>query len=262
MNYLPLPNKVYKYKNAESALETLREQVIFLPSISQFNDPFDCKIPIDFGVMADNEELQRQFSAKFLVDPDTPLDKRSEIVDRILANGRIKDVENLGKMEEARIRKMEEVFAVFCLSVVPNNLLMWAHYADSHKGICIGFNPTRLIEAINPTWVGPVRYSLEYPKLSVLDQPETMLEILLFNKSIDWFYEKEIRYVKNSTNGGCKIQIPVETIEEIHLGCLATRGTEKEVRRIRAEKYPFAKIIKYEKDKLAFRLRSKESLEM
>ncbi len=157
-------------------------------------------------------------------------------------------------MEESRLRKMEEVFGVFCLSAISDNLLMWSHYADSHKGICVGFNPQKLIDSICPTWVAPIQYSFEYPKISILEHPEQILEILLFNKSIDWHYEKEIRYVKNTIDGGCEIKIPVDTIEEIYLGCLVDADTEHSVMEIMTSKYPHARIIRYKKNELTFKL--------
>lgn len=37
-------------------------------------------------------------------------------------------------------------YGVFCASSDCNNELLWAHYADSHKGICIGFDAKKLEE--------------------------------------------------------------------------------------------------------------------
>lgn len=254
MDLIPLPDKVYKYRSTEAAIEILEEQIIYLPSVSMFNDPFDCKIPMNFEEMSENEELQRQFAEKFLIAPNIPQGKRKEEIDRIIAKGNIKDKEKLRKMEEARVRKMEEVFGVFCLSIIPDNLLMWSHYADSHKGICLGFNPEKLIDAITPTWVAPITYSFDYPKISVLEHPEQILEIMLFNKSVDWHYEKEIRYVKNTENGGCEIKISADAIEEIYLGCLTSEETQNKVMQIRTQKYQHVKVSKFNKDKLNFRL--------
>ena len=254
MNFLPLPDKVYKYRSAESAIELLIEQTIYLPSVSKFNDPFDCKIPMNFVEMADDEQLQRLFIEKFLIHEDTPLDKRIEKVETILADGKIKNKETLHKMEESRISQMEKVFGVFCTSVISDNLLMWSHYGDSHRGICIGFNPMKLIDVINPTWVAPVSYSFDYPKISILEHPEQILEIMLFNKSVDWLYEKEMRFVKNTTQGGCKLTIPTEVIEEVYLGCMTTRETESQILQITADKYPQVRVVKYKKNKLTFKL--------
>ena len=254
MDLIPLPNKVYKYRSTKNALIILEQQTIYLPSVSKFNDPFDCKIPMNFEEMADNEDTQRRFAEKFLVNPNLPMDKRNAEIDKILVKGNIKNKEALRNIEEVRIRKMEELFAVFCLSAIPDNLLMWAHYADSHKGICIGFHPQKLIDAITPTWVAPVRYSFDYPKVSVLEHPEQILEIMLFNKSVDWHYEKEIRYVKNTTNGDCEVKIQTDAIEEIYLGCKSAKDTQNKILEIKSQKYPHAKVFKFTKDKLTFKL--------
>lgn len=254
MDLIPLPDKVFKYRSTEAAFKILEEQIIYLPSVSMFNDPFDCKIPMNFEEMSEDEELQRRFAEKFLIAPDIPQNKRREEIDRILAIGSIKDKERLRKMEEARVRKMEEVFGVFCLSVIPDNLLMWSHYGDSHKGVCIGFNPKKLIDAISPTWVAPITYSFDYPKISVLEHPEQILEIMLFNKSIEWHYEKEIRIVKSTLNGACEINIPTEAIEEIYLGCLATEVTKNKIVKICNQKYQHVRISKFNKDKMNFAL--------
>jgi len=254
MEFLPLPDKVYKYRTAEAALNVLKDQIIYLASISEFNDPFDSRIPMNFTDMADNEELQRQFAEKFLVDGNLSTAERKNKVNNILTNGKIRNRENLRRMEQARIKKMEEFFRLYCLSAVPDNLLMWAHYSDSHKGVCIGFNPKKLIEVISPVWVAPVGYSFEYPRISVLEHPEKILEILLFNKSIDWIYEKEIRYVKNWQNGDCKIQIPVDSVEEIYFGCMTTKENEDKIMQVLRDKYQHVKINKFKKDNANFRL--------
>lgn len=254
MKFLPLPKKVYKYRSIQSALRILENQSIYLPSASKFNDPFDCKIPMNFEEMSNNEGLQRKFAEKFLIDKNIVGKEKNDVIDKIIANGKIGDINNLRQMEKARLEKMEEVFGVFCLSVIPDNLLMWSHYADSHTGICIGFNSKKLIDIIEPTWVAPIQYSFEYPQISILEHPEKTLEVLLFNKSIDWHYEKEIRYVKNTIDGGCEIKIPVDVIEEIYLGCLISSDEEQLLTEIISMKYPKTKVIRYKKNKSTFKL--------
>lgn len=31
-------------------------------------------------------------------------------------------------------------FAYYCMAKKPDNILMWSHYADSHKGVCFRFD--------------------------------------------------------------------------------------------------------------------------
>jgi hypothetical protein len=62
----PLPEILYKYRDIGNPnhLQTLTEQTIFLSSAYRFNDPFDCKIPLGYQSVADDEELQRKFARK------------------------------------------------------------------------------------------------------------------------------------------------------------------------------------------------------
>lgn len=79
---------------------------------------------------------------------------------------------------------------VICLTSDPDNLLMWAHYADFHKGMCLGFYNNTLSYAIN--------YSNEFPKIDFngdYSQKVHSLVKILFTKSKEWEYEQERRMV-------------------------------------------------------------------
>lgn len=75
-----------------------------------------------------------------------------------------------------------------------NNNLMWAHYADNHKGVCLIFeiNPKE-----NPN-LYKVKYERHLPKINYERTKEAFLDNLLSiatTKSIDWEYEREWREV-------------------------------------------------------------------
>lgn len=38
-------------------------------------------------------------------------------------------------------RKMKRTYRVLCLSAVRDHILMWSHYADSHRGAVLEFRP-------------------------------------------------------------------------------------------------------------------------
>ncbi|HDX8616828.1 TPA: DUF2971 domain-containing protein [Aeromonas dhakensis] len=101
-------------------------------------------------------------------------------------------------------------YAVFSLSETPRNLLMWAHYADEHKGICIGYKrglfeslpnkpETRFgIESYTPIKVNydnlrpqPIEEGSEDIDAIIKKQNITQLT----TKSDDWIYEKEHRCI-------------------------------------------------------------------
>jgi hypothetical protein len=90
---------------------------------------------------------------------------------------------------------------VLCLTTKPDNLLMWAHYASNHSGICIGFD-----SGLPPFDAArEVKYAEERPSVAVLHQDRPYAEVLeqvLFTKSRHWEYEAEWRCVKRPVRQG------------------------------------------------------------
>ena len=74
---------------------------------------------------------------------------------------------------------------LLCFSKNWKNPVMWSHYADKHRGICLGFD----MPQVPPTKVEYVKKRL--PKPAVFD--ETFMKRLLFTKFNHWKYEEEYR---------------------------------------------------------------------
>ena len=65
--------------------------------------------------------------------------------------------------------------------------LLWAHYADKHRGICLGFDVARADEILKI-----VKYEEE--RLQLPDElDEETAQQFLYTKSADWEYEEEVR---------------------------------------------------------------------
>lgn len=56
---------------------------------------------------------------------------------------------------------MQDAVLVGCFSERNDSLLMWSHYADEHRGLCMGYNLHDLIKTYN---CFPVIYSDEMPQ--------------------------------------------------------------------------------------------------
>lgn len=91
-------------------------------------------------------------------------------------------------------------YGVFCLSETRTNLLMWSHYANSHKGMVVGFDVTHPIfnqklgsaenhYGIEVGGIHRVMYS-NYRATESVDATDWYLL-----KSDEWIYEKEHRLV-------------------------------------------------------------------
>ncbi|MFQ1694493.1 DUF2971 domain-containing protein [Aeromonas veronii] len=100
---------------------------------------------------------------------------------------------------------------VVSLSETQHNLLMWAHYADQHKGICIGYNSNVLENVTFPDFYKlpltqkPLKVNYDIKKtfeyeydIDFKNQNTLMKSILtkvLTMKGDDWIYEKEHRFI-------------------------------------------------------------------
>jgi hypothetical protein len=78
---------------------------------------------------------------------------------------------------------------VYCLSPDPCNTLMWSHYSQNHRRICLEFG------ARNTIFNGAqeVRYQRAYPSFLPHDQ-YTHHDMLLVKSDV-WSYENELRLI-------------------------------------------------------------------
>lgn len=116
--------------------------------------------------------------------------------------------------------------AVCCFSRDKANILMWSHYADSHKGFCIGIDE-KIYE--NNNLLSNISYKeLDSSDLKSITTPVCPGEInknyekLITHKHEDWKYEKEARVIlelneKNSL--GKTLPLLEGQIKEVYFGC-------------------------------------------
>jgi hypothetical protein len=107
------------------------------------------------------------------------------------------------------IPNIRERFGVFSSSKKNDDILMWSHYGDGHRGICLGYQASDIVSAIPESFkgvifAGEVHYSSSKPSFNYLwwlapfsygpFLIETYLMDCLFTKYKEWSYEKEFRF--------------------------------------------------------------------
>lgn len=131
-------------------------------------------------------------------------------------------------------------YGVLSLTTSPNNLLMWAHYADRHRGFIVGFNEPLLLSAMPlDTQVGAVQYTENRPVLSYSTLHSTSV---LFRKSPEWTYEQEWRIVRPLKQSRHRIdhpdypihlfELPLASISMIILGACMTEENQAAIREV------------------------------
>lgn len=129
-------------------------------------------------------------------------------------------------LNKIRIDSFSKV-GVCCFSKNKENLLMWSHYADSHRGICLEFDDK--LEPFSKNF--EVIYKSDIPNLNSdllfneNDQLESFRKLLSY-KSEDWKHEEELRVLHQEKN---KIfRYPQYALKAIYFG-IRTNPTDKEM---------------------------------
>lgn len=146
-------------------------------------------------------KLKRETTFRRLVNErlsDLSKPKRKAFVQRAL---RVTPEEFQSRMHDGQRQTMSET-GVCCLSTNPDNILMWTHYADAHRGICLRFTPIckKLSKFDNDQvhfeYAYPVTYSVNRPVINVLEKyGDEHLNLALLTKADYWSYENEWRMI-------------------------------------------------------------------
>ena len=225
---------LYKYRSLQDSsykhtLNILKNGELFFIDPTTFNDPFDCSI--DKIDKFTDEELSAFLKKNNCTD---------EQIDVILSKNKsgtldLKDYSNTDNKNTLRI---------FCLSKIYNHILMWSHYADMHKGICIGFNTTiyknNLTILCKENQIEDKHFHLPVFRVEYKDEKYEPIKLFnfhyedlcrfIYRKAKCWSYEEEYRITFSEEQ---LLQNPViidhNEISEVHFGLKTEKDKEKEI---------------------------------
>jgi hypothetical protein len=163
---------------------------------SRFNDPFEGRP--QHRVAFEDPAKQRAAMLEYLIDLSATQgvdpNERTKWSERALAS---KSSEEL--IEALNNRELEEDSGsrILCLAHPDTVLkpLLWSHYGDSHRGLCIHFSTA--FAPLNLAW--QVVYDEEYPTILVPRTAGSNWDIVLrthLTKCSLWSYEQEYRVVR------------------------------------------------------------------
>jgi hypothetical protein len=172
---------IYKYFRINQFLyDTLISNQLYFSSIQQFNDPYDCYLTLFDEISEDDLKIYL---------------KKINTSDELT----IKCIEAFNKKGQKFLEPFIESYKAFidyhgicCFTKGKDNLLLWSHYADSHKGVCLGFDYDLMIKKF-PQF-DEVEYSDNPFYFDIKNVDESIAKTVL-RKSTDWKYEEEIRFV-------------------------------------------------------------------
>ncbi|WP_127025310.1 DUF2971 domain-containing protein [Rheinheimera mangrovi] len=214
VNKDPSKKVLFKFSDPKSKffLVEFKRKEIYFADPATFNDPFDCQI-----------EYERVL--------------RESLSNSILAES--VQIENI-------VRKVTDIvrgIGICCFSRAKKNQLMWAHYANCHTGICIGFDE-EVLKRQTSCKVSDVTYGSKHPIKNLEWQFEFLSEdreldekliadwvfkSLVTSKYWYWTYERERRLLKRTPGLS---SITPEAINSVTIGLKTTLKTKKKLHKV------------------------------
>jgi hypothetical protein len=198
-----IPEILYKYRVWEDKYHKriITHNELFLPSADMFNDPFDASLPFQYS---EDELTDENIIKKLLIVGRQlwPFKPENEIQNHAYERFKlIKQNPNAywDNIHEQFKENLINRYGILSLTSNRDNLLMWSHYADSHRGFVVGFNKFELYNTINGM-LGKVNYDDKFPIAPMFDENPSHLAMLIMTKSKHWEYEDEFRITKSDAN--------------------------------------------------------------
>jgi len=224
------PAKFFKYRSMDAASlpwvekTVLHNEVYFAPALS-FNDPFDLRPALVLDGTP-QEHRQRYIASSIKFEPQLSASEREAAADQAMTSMTPEHIDETAALIQAlHSEQLTTRHGVFCVSEKRDDILMWSHYADHHRGICLEFDGHGRFMA----HAQPVRYSEErVPINAYRDDSDTMLEKAMFTKSNHWAYESEWRLLSYQRGPGV-VQFRPENLTGIVIGAMASAATVEKV---------------------------------
>ncbi len=225
---------LYRYKTCGSGeIEKIFiEHKIRFPNPLNFNDPFDCKPKVIFkGTHKEKRE--------FLISQAkirNPYLKNKEIKKILVEGSALKKFRNV-EYVNSLFDNYKKLFGLYCLSEISDDLLMWSHYADAHRGFCLQFKSDNPDTIFGKAY--KITYQEEYPVVNLLelDNFKSCFDIFA-TKSNHWEYEKEWRIIKTPQEGGAIwYKFDPELLTGIIFGARMKEIDKNKIKKL-SEKYP------------------------
>ena len=195
------PKSLFKFsKISEYTYSSLINKTIFVAKANSLNDPFELDIDFDENIS----------DADILILNESYPDADFSTLPKLISEAKIS------------LENMLEMTRLMSLTSNPFEILMWSHYADEHKGICIEYDRQHCEILSDPQICQKVIYPDASHKTKIKILPlllggpltKNIIETIIYaRKSPQWKYENEWRLIVESTNELGNIQLINNTLK-------------------------------------------------
>ena len=129
--------------------------------------------------------------------------------------------------------QMDRRYRIYCLSARPDSQLMWGHYADHHRGVCLEFD----VRTPDFSSAIQVDYNAAYPNFSLIDDSDLSP---FHTKPSDWAYKEEYRLIAHEASEALRsgtlmthddgmFQFSEDALVSVIVGSSASEATTREI---------------------------------
>lgn len=198
---------LFKYCKFDiNAIQIITNKTLYFSSPDKLNDPLDSK----FDLKIKNSQY---FSKETKTVLKESISNLSEEIREYLRNvgselGNITSQERLLKEYFTFIQNT--YLGICCFSRTHSENLLWTHYADQAKGVCLVFDKEKLLESFQKN-LKKSNYKIIHHPVSYRGVKKLIVRLYkngeigysnqyLFSKTSHWKYEKEYRFVLEMRN--------------------------------------------------------------
>lgn len=215
-------SSVFKYRSFDKNnlnLRLIKENTLWISDRLFFNDPFE----FDVSKLSD-EEMKCIYGDTYRLLNSLDKNKIYEIKEKTN-----KDIQEI-------IHKLDNGLGVCSFCENKDNMLLWSHYADSHKGFCIEYDLIELLKKY--IFIYPVIYSDKKISLSDIEEANEKNRLIQFIwKAKQWEYEREWRaIVQKDSNEDIGSLIKSPKPKNVYLGCCIEEENEEKIISVCKEK--------------------------
>jgi hypothetical protein len=184
----PTVSHLYKYSscNLDRLKPIITMSELYFPTPDELNDPAEAKPKL---ARLSLEQICDYLYDMFVINnPGLPAKTYQFTKAQIEYNGTRFGSDVLLKEMSKALHNEFKTVRIYSMSKRPDNMALWAKYADSHKGYCLEFansglfNAAREVAYVNTTDFDPTN-------------PDQKSAYFLFEKTLDWETEAEVRLV-------------------------------------------------------------------
>ena len=183
------PAEAYLYKYGSCDLSKLKSIItkdeLYFPTSRELNDPAEAKPRL--ARLSLEKILSFLYDMYVINNPGLSSESYQRAKVEIDSGARFGSQLILKEMSRLLYGEFEK-FHIYSMTKRPDNMACWANYADDHKGYCLEFSNSGLFAAaFEVSYVDNVDFDPT--------DPEQRNAYFLFQKTLDWQTEEELRLV-------------------------------------------------------------------